>query len=240
VKEVNELLSVSDAIDIVADLEYSTGRIQHVLSKPQNNWLVEHMQKALRDKLEVDTFPTFRAISLYGKLKKEQLISTTLDPMVAVDILLNGPGIIPSPETGSPCWLKYCLLRYDVPMDSVLAYVPAIMPFLELVRTEGGHTFQNRRDEILTVSGFLDDFEKHDEQEVLVDVSTIEPSAKIILPNNPITSTMLSDIAKISKKEWIEDRELASIGERLINGRREEAPEAAESFILLWHSRVEK
>ena len=159
--------------------------ITKLATKPE---VVQRSQKALNDLGYGETVPMFRIVKLTDnkEIVPESLISATLDPK----LIEQNFQFLSTGKFGRAGTTDYRLLRYDVPRDRVAAYLPALSgDITSVVNTkikkkgfgqdfaEGYQTVSDPAAHAKRLIKFQD--------EVLADVSGIEPKVLISPKGNP-------------------------------------------------------
>jgi len=175
--ETSESLRRADALILARDLETGKGRVAElVASKP---WLSEHSQDVLREVYGFNGgLSIFRVLSIPRgkKLRPETAVSTSLNPYIPVQIAVyDAPGAIWTMDDLIP--VDPHILRYDIPVDRVLAYVPAL---IEKAYEDVGEEVLAKarlkaREGSMSADEVFEEITKRNEEEVIADVTGIKP-----------------------------------------------------------------
>lgn len=169
--EAKGRLSKADAMLILREIETGRGGIATLAQKKP--FLTDISQSYLHQKVgdPIALFRTVRVVDPKG-LRDESIVSASTNWHVAFQLARDTPMYMASKQFIEP---KVYMLRYTVPIDRVLAYVPALVE--NAVSVLGPDTIKKRiRDrfgEPLPISTIVET--GMEEEEVIADVSHIKP-----------------------------------------------------------------
>ena len=138
----------------------------------KNPLLRKLSQDYLRNK-HGDTITVYRSLGLTGDLRTEKIVSTTDDANVAINMNNDIPDLITKNDFISP---KRSLLRYDIPIENVRAYVPYLLDISsDVIKNLNQKTVVDRKTgRKILIEEILHAGQK--ESEVVADLSGISPS----------------------------------------------------------------
>jgi hypothetical protein len=177
-------ISAADALLFAEELETGTGRM--VALAERNPGLVSLSRSAAAD-LCGGSAVCFRSLHLKpgSMVRSEGPVSTTLSPLYALRHASEAPTLTTSEGFVD---LEPVLLRYDLPIDRMLVYVPAAIQAIRgqrasaLARTK----LKTRLGGRMSALGVMEAVESLNEQEAYADVSGFEPEK---LPLGNTTNT---------------------------------------------------
>lgn len=197
-------LSFGDAKQIVADLDTGRGRIADVARR--NPWLREMCVATAKRELG-QRIIVYRAISVTDQLRPDAIASTTLDPKVAVSILMDAPGMI---WHGNKTILPTrTLLRYEISPEDVVVWVPAILPAVrDVIGARGNHTVEDRYGERIRIADVLSKHASLDEKEIVADLSARTPTSLPLTPDSNGNAKLWAALMWLQDKldEWLQDK----------------------------------
>lgn len=174
VRGARKLLSQKNVIDIAKELDTGRGGIARLVAdKPA----LGDASRVVLKKQHGDTIALYRAISPIDAARPDKVVSLTTDPSVAMRIARDFPMLMGKNQFISP---NPTLRRYDVPIDKIKAYIPALLD--EAKKTQSGVLGKNittRNGEKMSVK---DIFEAVlNEEEVIADLEGLVPTKQMAL-----------------------------------------------------------
>lgn len=162
-------ITKKDAILILREIETGHGGIADLAT--QKPFITSISQEWLSRNIG-NSFPVFRSVAPVGKLKQETIVSTTINPKIAINLLDDVPIFLTHSKTIIP---KRNLLRYDITLDNVIAYVPALIGTAEIVlgNVDNKKLRSLRSDEMIPYQHIIQT--GYDEKEVICNVSALTP-----------------------------------------------------------------
>jgi hypothetical protein len=129
----------ADVLRIARDLDHSKGRILETLER------IPELTSASRDLLEQmhgTSIRAFRTLMVPEResVEPEGIVSATLNPLAAVRLAAELPGVRFTSE--KVVVRNPTILRYDLPLDRVLAFMPAV---IELAAQSWGEELETMR-----------------------------------------------------------------------------------------------
>ncbi len=170
-----ETLSRADVLEIARDLDYSKGRILDLAeSKP---WISRISTEAVEERAGAAP-RVYRTVMVPegASIERERVANTTLNPVAAVKLSLELPGVVYRPgkvEIREP-WI----LRYEIRSENVIAYVPALIELAQKAFPDGqlrAMKFKTQRGASTSVEDTFLEVLERGEEEILAGVSGIRP-----------------------------------------------------------------
>jgi hypothetical protein len=171
-------ISAADARLFVEELETGRGRLAQLAERYPA--LREESQRVLATMCGSPVLPLFRHIQLRNdeptKIRPEQVTSLTASPQYALGLAIDAPGMVMTSEAFIS--MVPALMRYDVPVERVLLYVPVVADDLTRERTAalGRMKIRTRRGGSMTGTEIVREVLRRKEHEVVADVSGLSPS----------------------------------------------------------------
>lgn len=168
-------ITVADARLFAEELETGRGRMGAFAR--QHPWLMDLSQQVVGE-LCGGPAVCFRSVYLRpgATLRSEGDVSTTLSPVYAAKYAAEAP-VLMSREGFSVT--SPTLLRYELPLDRVLLYIPTAIAIVRDRRSSAlaRMKIRTRGNERLSALDVFDAIESLNEHEVFVDASGVEPEA---------------------------------------------------------------
>jgi hypothetical protein len=192
-------LSKKDAMLVLREIETGRGGIAELAEK--NPYLRDLSQDWIRDNIG-EKVPLFRAVGVpEGEtFREEGIVSGTTDWGVALRLAQDFPTIFSKDKT---IHVNPHLVRYDIPVDRVLAYVPALVDMA--VKTLGKEFVDKKR---IVGRRYYSLISLHDvveagqtEKEVVADVSDIDPQV-LKFSNNVTGRKMLAMVRDVGTGKY--------------------------------------
>lgn len=167
-----------DARKVVEELVTARGRMLDIAE--EYPWLIEESQQALADKCR-NPVPCFRALTIPKdeSLRREQVVSTTLRPAYALRLATDAPGLVFARD--KTIELQNTTLRYDVPVEDTLLYVPSVIDWIlrEQPNVVRRMNVEMRGGDVWKGIDVVNEIVDRREEEVIADVSGVEPEALV-------------------------------------------------------------
>jgi hypothetical protein len=169
--EAKSRISLPEAKAILADIETGKGRIAEIVQKKP---YLKEMSVNLVRQLHGGNIAVYRALSLQNQsdMREDKIASTTTSFDIGFNMANNSPGLIFTPtgdHSRSPM-----LLKYNITLDNVVAYVPALASHaLDVLSNRISH-IRDRRGDKLPISEIRNTAEQ--EKEIIADLSGVKPN----------------------------------------------------------------
>lgn len=167
-----------DARKVVEELVTGRGRMLDIAE--EYPWLIEESQQVLEEKCR-NPVPCFRSLTIPKgeNVRREQVVSTTLRPAYALRLATDAPGLVFARD--KTIELQNVTLRYDVPVDDTLLYVPLLLDWVlsEQPNVVRRMNVEMRGGEVWKGIDVIREIEERQEEELLADVSGVEPEALV-------------------------------------------------------------
>lgn len=189
---------------IAEELDTSRGRLLGLVqAKP---WLTDISRQYLCERLGLcDKFPVFRTVALMHlthppegeppvsphiiaqveaakELRPEQVVSTSLNPWTVLTIAIQQADKIywtGGMFSGGILRTKPIIVRYDVTLDRVVLFVPALIAFIRSIypaEALAKTRYRNRWEKLQRVTHVFHELEERQENEVITDVTGLSPT----------------------------------------------------------------
>jgi hypothetical protein len=164
-------MKFNHAKEFLQDIDQGRGRIKEFIS--EYPWLVEHCRKKAIEELG-NEISVYRGVTLYKPLRKEAIVSTTLDWQVAYGIIDSSPGVIFSHN--ETIVTKKALLRYKISPNDIMIWIDAALPFVKAaIGKRENYRIENRYSELVRIRSVLEFLDKNPEREIIANVGQLSP-----------------------------------------------------------------